>query len=1159
MACITIIACSAPIGSARADDTGVLSRLINNAKHDEPVIIHTGRYDIADLKIYRSVTIIGDGDVTFYSSRPVAKGLLNPMPHVSLRVENITFEGARSPDFNGAGIRHDGDNLYVVSCRFIKNEDGILATGSPFGEITIENSEFIDNGHGDGYSHGIYVARAKRLEVASSKFLGTKIGHHVKSLADVTTVRNSQFDDADGRSSYAIDASKGGAVSVTGNRFIKSANADNETIINYDLSRGGKAVSLVITGNTYVNRHRNGRLLRNATGLQPVLRDNVVGTEAAATNKAASDAGHLVGDAAAPAEPERLAPLTQDYPQWGEDRRSGVIPAPEIVTGQGELAAFQLENNTDDSSPPGYITFGQAFPEGRLRPGAPVMARYGDVALSAQVDVKALHKDGSIRHAAITIATPPLKAGGKIRGALVAGPAQSPDDFDPVSIVEGRYSFPVRVDFNAGASVPAEFKTDARLPALDSLRMGGADYWLNGPLVKEFRIAKAAAPNLLLRFDIRVYRDGNIRTSVAFSDEKTFSPGRRDLAYDVVIGDPATPAFRADGVVQHRSSVWRRTFWTGKRPRLHLVRDLDPLIEAGALLPLDRSQGASAKAIAELADELRSAPDRDAPLSHALVFKYFPTTGGRGDIGPYPQWTALDLVAQTENAESVMLANAEAAGAVPWHFIDERTGAPIDIDRRKKFWADARGLETQYAPDRPHPDVFASSDGGWTPDHAHKPALTYVPYLLTADRYYQDELAMQAAWAIFGRWPALREGGLKAVDVEQARASAWSLRDLSDAAFILPEDHPLKTYFEKAVAANLKMMREKYVDRRVMKSAGEVEGYIEELVNREPDKISPWQQDYMAISLYLAARRGSSDARALMAWMTNFEAGRFLSPDFDPRRATSYLFSIKDLKSGETYSTWADVARHTYGGSQAPAVKELEGYPTMAAGYIGSAYSALTAIASETHSLKALEALAVLTRETDGLPLWSALESGGVEANPQFLLMLKARNGEYLTRTDVNAGNANRRARFVAGRRKPDSIAGGDGPDIFFGFEGDDTLSGGGGPDDLFGGPGDDVLSGGDGDDRLIGGPGDDRLEGGAGADVFAFSGGEIGEDRILDFDVNQDKLSLEDFSPAARDITTLIQMTPEGARLELSAGNAIVFTGVDANKLSARNFLLNQ
>lgn len=1137
--CIAICAALALSTAARADDTGVLSRIIHNAGRGETVVIKAGRYDIADLKIRKSVTIVGEGDVTFFSSRSVAKGLLNPMPHVSVRVENITFEGARSPDLNGAGIRHDGDDLWVVNCRFIDNDDGILATGSDFGEIHIESSEFVGNGHGDGYSHGIYVARAERLEVTASKFVGTRIGHHVKSLAATTNVRDNLFDDADGRSSYAVDASKGGAVTITGNSFTKSADADNETIVNYDLTRGGKAVSLVIRDNVVVNHHRGGRLLRNATSLQPIVENNgPPGEERAAPN---------LKPAAAPPKPLKLEQLQPD-----RGSSPALLKAPEIHTQAGELAAFVVQNNTKEESPADYLTFGQAFAEGALKPGTPVMALYGANALPAQIDVKALNSDGSVRHAAVTVATPELKAGREVRGALVALPAKPLADFDAAALISVGYAFPLRLKFVVGAGAANQLTLEARDLVLAALAKAGGDRWLDGPLVKEVRVEKLAAPHLLLRFDVRIYRDGDVRTSLAFSNEKSFSLGRRDLVYDVTIGGDEAPAFYVKDLAQHRSSVWRRSFWSGAAPRLHLVRDVDLLIRARALLPLDRSQGASGRAIADLAAKL----DNAAPLSSALVLKYFPTTGGRGDIGPYPQWTALHLVAQNGTTEALMLANAEAAGAVPWHFIDEKTGAPINIESRRKFWADERGLQEQYAPDRPHRDIFASGDGGWTPDHAHKPSLTYVPYLLTADRFYADELAMQAAWAIFGRWPDLREGGLKAIDVEQARASAWSLRDLSDAAFILPEGHKLKRYFEKAVALNLEMMRAKYIDRRAMKSAGEVEGYIEEPVNREADKISPWQQDYMAIELALAAKRGDENARALLGWMTNFQAGRFLSADFDPRRATSYLLAIKDAATGSAFANWAEVARHTYGGPEAPAIAEMEGYPTMAAGYIGSAYAALSAIASETQSLPALEALGVLARQSAGLPLWSTAESGGVTANPQFLLMLKARDGSFVSRSEIAARSKS--TRFVVGGDGAETLSAGAVGALIFGFGGDDRIDGGAGADDLFGGAGRDIITGGGGDDRLVGGPGDDRLEGGSGADIFAFYGGDAGSDEISDFSVDEDAIGLAASRfDASMDHEGLIQMTPTGARIDLGDGNSVILRGVEAATLGARNFLL--
>lgn len=274
--CVTTsVAAGAPVDSAAA-----LKRAVARAEPGATIEIAQGRYDLTDLKLPRDVTLVGRGEVVFFSSLPVAKGILNPLPGATLYVENIAFRGAASPDENGAGVRHDGDDLTVVNCDFEDNENGILSTGSKRGRIRIRKSSFLRNGFGDGYSHGIYVVRAASLDISGSTFTGTRIGHHVKSLADRTRVTGSTLDDGDGRTSYSIDVSGGGDVFIDGNVIIQSADGDNSAIINYDLTRGGEASGLTITNNRIRNRHRNGRFLRNETDVKPTLSDNEIINEA---------------------------------------------------------------------------------------------------------------------------------------------------------------------------------------------------------------------------------------------------------------------------------------------------------------------------------------------------------------------------------------------------------------------------------------------------------------------------------------------------------------------------------------------------------------------------------------------------------------------------------------------------------------------------------------------------------------------------------------------------------------------------------------------------------------------------------------------------------------------------------------------------------------
>ncbi len=260
-----------------SSDGARLAARISNASENATLIVPEGVYDVTDIKIRRSLTLKGMGNVVLFSSKNTAKGILNPLPGVSLTVENITFYGARSPDLNGAGIRHDGRDLTIISCKFINNENGVLATGNDEGVIAISNASFIANGHGDGYSHGIYLSSGDTLTITKSLFKGTKIGHHIKSLARATSVSKTILDDADGQTSYAIDVSKGGAVTIFDNKFIQAADADNAVMINYDLSRGGKATQLRINNNQVINFRRNGYFLRNgASSLRPELQNNTI-------------------------------------------------------------------------------------------------------------------------------------------------------------------------------------------------------------------------------------------------------------------------------------------------------------------------------------------------------------------------------------------------------------------------------------------------------------------------------------------------------------------------------------------------------------------------------------------------------------------------------------------------------------------------------------------------------------------------------------------------------------------------------------------------------------------------------------------------------------------------------------------------------------------
>lgn len=104
----------------------------------------------------------------------------------------------------------------------------------------------------------------------------------------------------------------------------------------------------------------------------------------------------------------------------------------------------------------------------------------------------------------------------------------------------------------------------------------------------------------------------------------------------------------------------------------------------------------------------------------------------------------------------------------------------------------------------------------------------------------------------------------------------------------------------------------------------------------------------------------------------------------------------------------------------------------------------------------------------------------------------------------------------VRGGKDNDMVQGGMGNDTVYGDMGNDVVRGGKDDDILEGGMGDDMLYGDLGNDLLDGGAGFDVLTGGAGEDTFRIrladmTGENKQPDRILDFDLQSDRLDLDD------------------------------------------------
>jgi hypothetical protein len=219
-----------------------------------------------------------------------------------------------------------------------------------------------------------------------------------------------------------------------------------------------------------------------------------------------------------------------------------------------------------------------------------------------------------------------------------------------------------------------------------------------------------------------------------------------------------------------------------------------------------------------------------------------------------------------------------------------------------RLWTDGRGGEpgtgTLLQP--------VPGDTGWNLDGPHQPDLSFVPFLLTGRRAFLDNLQAQAAWNVIGIWPDARGASdMLVVQGNQVRGSAWSLRQIDEAAWASPEGSAERAYFTAVSEANWSWIVSQLPAWTEMQ--GEAHGWLPGEYGTK-GALPPWQQDYFANVAIPAARRGNPHALTFLKWARNFLVGRF---DGLGRDGVTYLLAISNPKTGRIYSTWAEIAAQT--------------------------------------------------------------------------------------------------------------------------------------------------------------------------------------------------------------------------------------------------------
>ena len=163
---------------------------------------------------------------------------------------------------------------------------------------------------------------------------------------------------------------------------------------------------------------------------------------------------------------------------------------------------------------------------------------------------------------------------------------------------------------------------------------------------------------------------------------------------------------------------------------------------------------------------------------------------------------------------------------------------------------------------------------------------------------------------------------------QNVRAIGWSLRNVSNAARILPENDKLKPLFVDVVAYNFSKALGIYNEKNV--ASGEV-CPLGALMHSE-SSTAPWQNEFLLTTFALNAQNGDEDAQKLAEWVSRFVTGR-VGPEGLPLPIAScyYVYLREDIngRAGNWYTNWQQVQARVFPDSVGVPVENLvtTGYP----------------------------------------------------------------------------------------------------------------------------------------------------------------------------------------------------------------------------------------
>ena len=683
------------------------------------------------------------------------------------------------------------------------------------------------------------------------------------------------------------------------------------------------------------------------------------------------------------------------------------VTAGALLLGITTLKALNQSASTQTNVP---ATFGHYFKVGDVPSGQNLVAKLSDgTPVAVQVDKKATHSDGSLKHAVLSLRLPNLASSGSEIFTLYSDPSAASGT--PVSLSNLlSTTFDAQVSLDVGGTV---YSASAK----NLLTTTTAISWLSGSQVSEWIVggpvktsSGTAHPHLTAYFHVRAYAGSpitRVRVDTVVENNWTFRNGATAFTYvpTVSVGGTTIPINGGAALTQYHHTRWHQVGWWGSAPQVYVQPNTQYLRDS--------------KAVPNYADltlqssVLNNYVQTIVPMSNANLRASWGDTGYSAQIGILPEWDAAFVISGGDmRAYNATLVNSSAGGSYSYHYRDENTGYPVSLDTYSGLnEQDYGGGLVQGTGGNPN-----SHEPGADPA-AHQPMLGYLAYLLSGDYFYLEEMQFLANYDMIWNSVSRRtylSGPQDGIVGYQNRGAAWGIRTLGFAATLTPDSHPLKNYLVNKTNNNIAEKTAHWASPS-QNSMGAVQDFNWIDGYTLPPKYSPWQNDFFVIVFNRLVELGFSNATTMRDWLNKWPVGRLGghsgTSGYCWKYATQYNFGAGIVDALGVYDTsFTQLYQRNFPAESASAcptsgLMHAGSYPTTADAYYSNLQAALAMAVDAGAATQSLwtKFLTMGTPDYTGTPVW-AIVPRVISGTPAPTIVFSANPGSIAVNGSATLG-----------------------------------------------------------------------------------------------------------------------------------------------------------